>query len=351
MTSSESNESNSLEQQGINIEIRGVELRVLPIPENKLNANNPLELNIDITNSNIAPFRFNRSGTLIPQVVDSDGQVLQMQEPKGRRNFNKDSNYLVQHGESNFLSSYAKLSWRNKKLQLQISDIYPEEASYWTINDIKPGTYQLRFIYRTNIETAVGVETVRLYTQFITLRLIEPVATNRNTVEVDGIRFETLVPQQLLTIPKKQPDAITPVQFGLRVTNRSSTPYRFKFHGLKPEIQNMNGQSLYRVYNTNATFGLDESHFLLAMPGETLTCFVDGELRWYVDSNQLVMQGRDSIGGYWSFQTLNPGKYRLRFTYSGPSQSSVVRVLRGVVIEDLWTGIVPTPFIEFRLAE
>jgi hypothetical protein len=63
------------------------------------------------------------------------------------------------------------------------------------------------------------------------------------------------------------------------------------------------------------------------------------------------MQGRDSIGGYWSFQTLNLGKYRLRFTYIGPRQSSLTQVLRGVVIEDLWTGIVPTPFIEFRLAE
>jgi hypothetical protein len=229
--------------------------------------------------------------------------------------------------------------------------MYPEEASYWTINDIKPGTYQLRFIYRTNIETSAGVEIVRLYTQFINLRLIETIATNKNSVEVDGIRFETLVPQQLLTIPQKQPDAITSVQFGLRVTNGSLIPYRFNFHGLKPEIQNMNGLSLYRVYNTNATFGLDESHFLLAMPGETLTYFVDGQLRWSVDSHQIVMQGRDSIGGYWSFQTLNPGKYRLRFTYTGSSQSSLTRVLRGVVIEDLWTGIVPTPFIEFRLAE
>ncbi len=198
MPSFQLNDSNSLEQQGINIKIRREELRVLSIPENKLNANNPLELDINITNSNIAPFNFNRYGKLIPQVVDSDGQVLQMQEPKGKRNFNKDRNYLVQHGESTFLSSYAKLSWQEKKLRLQISDMYPEEASYWTINDIKPGTYQLRFIYRTNIKTSAGVEIVRLYTQFITLRLIETIATNKNTVEVDGIRFETLVPQRFM---------------------------------------------------------------------------------------------------------------------------------------------------------
>ncbi|MEH2420038.1 MAG: hypothetical protein V7K48_03570 [Nostoc sp.] len=109
------------------------------------------------------------------------------------------------------------------------------------------------------------------------MRLIEPVATN-NSVEVDSIRFETLVPKQVFTIPKKQPDARTFVRFGLQVTNLSSTPYRFKFYGLIPEVQSINGQLFSPMYNRNATRRTEESHFLLAMQGEDLTYFVDGEI-------------------------------------------------------------------------
>ncbi|WP_375515207.1 hypothetical protein [uncultured Nostoc sp.] len=207
MTSFESNDSNSIESQGISLQIWRTEFLVLPIPKRELNANTPVKLDITISNKMLTHFRFNRSGSLIPQIVGSNGQVLQMQEPKNWRKINKYDDYLVQPGESTFTLLYAKLSWKNKKLQFQIADLPTETGNYWTVNDIQLGTYQLRFIYRTNIKSAVGIETVRLNTQYITLRLIEPVATNNNSVEVDSIRFETLVPKQVFTIPKKQPDA------------------------------------------------------------------------------------------------------------------------------------------------
>ncbi|MEH2081473.1 MAG: hypothetical protein V7K89_16175 [Nostoc sp.] len=349
MTSFESNDSNSIESQGISLQIWRTEFLVLPIPKRELNANTPVKLDITISNKMLTHFRYNRSGSLIPQIVGSNGQVLQMQEPKNRRKINKYDDYLVQPGDSIFTLLYAKLSWKNKKLQFQIPDLPTETGNYWTVNDIQLGTYQLRFIYRTNIKSAVGIETVRLNTQYINLRLIEPVATNNNSVEVDSIRFETLVPQPRLIIPKKQPEAINFVQFGLRVTNLSSITYRFNFHGLKPEIQSMNGQLIRRVYHRNVTIGTDESHFLLAMPKESLTCFIDAELRWYLHSNQIVMQGRDSIGGYWSFQNLNLGNYRVRFTYKGSKPDDVTKLLHGVIIENLWRTTVHLPFIDFNL--
>ncbi|MDF5737031.1 MULTISPECIES: hypothetical protein [unclassified Nostoc] len=153
MTSFESNDSNSIEAQGISLEIWRTECLVLPIPKIEPNANTPVKLHINISNKMLTHFRFNRSGTLIPQIVGSDDQVLQMQEPKNRRKINKYDDYLVQPGDSTFTLLYAKLSWENKKLQFQIPDLPNEPSNYWTVNDIQLGTYQLRFIYRTNIKS------------------------------------------------------------------------------------------------------------------------------------------------------------------------------------------------------
>ncbi|WP_414567225.1 hypothetical protein [Nostoc sp. CCY 9925] len=58
-----------------------------------------------------------------------------------------------------------------------------------------------------------------------------------NAVEVNHVRFETLVPQQRLIIPLKKENVTTFVQFGLRITNFSSNPYSFKLFGLKPEVE------------------------------------------------------------------------------------------------------------------
>ena len=62
--------------------------------------------------------------------------------------------------------------------------------------------------------------------------------------EADGIRFETLVSEQVLTIPPKEFDAYTPVELGIRVTNLSLLPYRFIFFYLVPEIVTVDGKQL-----------------------------------------------------------------------------------------------------------
>ncbi|MBD2411148.1 hypothetical protein H6H01_10460 [Nostoc calcicola FACHB-3891] len=170
-----------------------------------------------------------------------------------------------------------------------------------------------------------------------------------NAVEVDNIRFETLVPQQRLIIPLKKENITNFVQFGLRITNFSSNPYSFKLYGLKPEVRNSQGRLLKRIYQTNRTVGLDESHFFIVLPGESLTGFVDGELRWYLHNNELVMQGQDNIGGYWYFHNLSLGKYGISFAYRSPTQSNLNKLFRPIVIENLWAGKVTTPLVEFCL--
>lgn len=82
------------------------------------------------------------------------------------------------------------------------------------------------------------------------------------------------------------------------------------------------------------------------MPGESLTFFVDAELYWYNHKIRLAGYARD--GGVWTFGALKPGIYQVRFTYQ--SRSPVRKIYYGGSVEGLWTGVVSTPFVEFRLA-
>ncbi len=169
-------------------------------------------------------------------------------------------------------------------------------------------------------------------------------STNSNTVEVDGIRFKTLVPERVLMIPTRE-DVKTPVQFGIRVTNLSSIPYRFIFFGLMPELQDAKGVVIERTWGRNATKAPQEADFLLAMPGESLAFFVEGQLYCYQD--KFGLGGYESSGGAWAFRTLNPGRYQVRFTYE--NRDAVRKIYYGGSVEGLWTGKASTPWEEFRL--
>ncbi|MEG3858412.1 hypothetical protein [Microcoleus sp. herbarium12] len=164
------------------------------------------------------------------------------------------------------------------------------------------------------------------------------------TIEVDGICFETLVPEREVLIPTKDGDT-TPVKFGIRVTNLSTIPAGFKLCGLMPELQDAKGTVIDRSYARNATKGLQEDDFLLAMPNESLTFFVEGEL--YCERDKFGLTGYESSGGVWTFRTLNPGKYQVRFTYE--NQNAVRKIPYGGTVEGLWTGKASTPWEEFRL--
>ncbi|MEG4576116.1 hypothetical protein QUA56_26120 [Microcoleus sp. N3A4] len=49
---------------------------------------------------------------------------------------------------------------------------------------------------------------------------------NHNAVEVDGIRFETIVPNRVLSVPvkKSNSDGYTSVELGMKITNGTPIP-------------------------------------------------------------------------------------------------------------------------------
>ncbi|MCU0543710.1 MAG: hypothetical protein MUE44_16270 [Oscillatoriaceae cyanobacterium Prado104] len=177
------------------------------------------------------------------------------------------------------------------------------------------------------------------------MNLGEP--SNNNTIEVDGVQFETLVPERELKIPNIE--SKTKVQFGIRITNNSLTSYRFMFFCLSPEVKRENGQFIQRSYAINATKVPTVSDFLLVQPQESLTFFINAKLCWR--DFQLRLTGDDGTGGVWSLYNLKPGVYSVRFTYENRSETGKIDggMTPWQFLESMWTGAVSTPDEEFRI--
>lgn len=174
-------------------------------------------------------------------------------------------------------------------------------------------------------------------------------SNDSNAVEVGGIQFETLVP--VLTVLAKRHNVTTPVRFGIRVTNMEPTPYRFIFFSLLPELLTEDGKAIERDYGRNATKAPAESDYLLSLPGESFTFFMDAELYWY--NCQLQLRGYEDSGGVWHFQNLKPALYRVRFTYESSYPIGKIEAGRKPwkFSEKLWMGKVSTPPVEFRIVQ
>ncbi len=68
---------------------------------------------------------------------------------------------------------------------------------------------------------------------------------DNNAVEVDGIHLETVVFNPIWRIPANQHGANTPVQFGVRITNKTSESIRVPLAlSFGPKILKMDGQEL-----------------------------------------------------------------------------------------------------------
>ncbi len=167
-----------------------------------------------------------------------------------------------------------------------------------------------------------------------------------NIVEEDNIYFETIVSQNVLSIPVNKNNAKTPIQLGVRVTNLSSNPYRFSIFYLGIELKTVNGHNIQLEYARNATRYPEAADFPLIELGKNFAFLLNADLYWI--HNTLVIGGRDKSGGFWTFRNLNPGTYQVQFTYK--SEKSRVKLHEGgTIVEGIWIGIATTPFVELRL--
>ena len=223
----------------------------------------------------------------------------------------------------------------------------------WSFKPLQLGTYQLRFTYSSprglhtgNIGSKEGSAIELLASPWASLRLVEPVGTDNSSVEVDSIRFKTVVPEQISIKPSTQPDSAIPVQLGMQITNNTSTPFHFiVFDSLIPQLMGVDSSiPCLRTGGGNAFKAPLESDSHLALPGESVTLFPKAHLIWQKDGLlKLIVFGRGTT--CWLFSDLKPGTYRIQMIYRSPTNES------DRVFEDLWMGMVHTPFVEFHLIQ
>ncbi|MDJ1170349.1 hypothetical protein PMG71_12995 [Roseofilum sp. BLCC_M154] len=166
-----------------------------------------------------------------------------------------------------------------------------------------------------------------------------------------GIRFETLVPERVLIIPN-QDNIKTWAEFGIKVTNQTSTPYRFIFFNLEMEMIGLEREKIQCDYTRNQTNTPQESDFLLAKPGETLTFSIKAKFVW--SGYRLGLRYRDLSNGFCVFIGLKPIKYWVRFTYRNvfpisPNPKINCSRTPWPFSEELWTGIASSPYEQFYL--
>jgi hypothetical protein len=367
MTSFELNHSKEIEENGIQMEIWEPSFIVLPIPDNREWVNTCLQINVAITNNKLTPFPFIYD-ILTPELLAPDGQALHPQKLTNRQiNPSQYNGMGIPHKKT--LSCYliAKLSWHNNLLKLQAAISNSSQISinpdyFWSFEALQLGIYQLRFTYLSpereflffdantveisQVQTSV---TNLLATPWVNLQLIKPVESDKNAVQVDGIHFETVVPQQIWNISCSElSDTSSPIQIGINITNNTSSSQRFcSFTTLIPALMGADGFILGRNFGSGSTGWISpsESDFYLVMPGESKTFFVSVHIEKGRDGlfNLIV---NDTGKGYWLLPGLKLGIYQVRLTYR-----TLTNLFDTELFEDLWRGLVHTPFVEFCLVQ
>ncbi|MBE9107422.1 hypothetical protein IQ229_21560, partial [Nostoc cf. edaphicum LEGE 07299] len=189
MTSFESNESNFFEIDGIHLRIWEPNLIVLPILENRFDSSisvEIVEIKVYLINNTPNPCHLNPNQTLIPELLTSDGQVLQGQitldeavdelqkniPPQAAfgiwlRQFVSNLAQWLKRSETRVfdprlinsglripLTLVLRLIWQNNHLQLQVinspnslSKIFRFLDKSWFFNSLQPESYQFRFIW------------------------------------------------------------------------------------------------------------------------------------------------------------------------------------------------------------
>jgi hypothetical protein len=186
-----------------------------------------------------------------------------------------------------------------------------------------------------------------------------------NAIEVDGVRFETVVSQRVLTIPEAKRGVYTPVQLGIRFTNNTHKSLYFSsnFYAMFPEMIAPDGQLMRTGISCERYNPPFEYDYVLIVPGKAVTLHRDSFLFWIQNrkkkrDRQLALSIRFPCEDVYSFDPLYPGSYQFRFEYREYPESMdelsgwiepISLQTRERIRENLWTGKISTPFVNIQL--
>jgi hypothetical protein len=182
-------------------------------------------------------------------------------------------------------------------------------------------------------------------------------SSDNNAVEVDGVRFKTILSNPVLSIPVKKANSngYTSVELGMKITNATPNPLYFSgYTTLIPKLLEPGGKIKEWGRNSNILITPSESNYLLAMPGESVTFFPDTILLHKGNYTGLAIEYGD--GSVWVAGELKPGKYQFRFSYQKifyPRGKIISRPqeIEQNLLEQVWFGKVDAPFVELHLVK
>src|SRR5262249_31520053 len=170
------------------------------------------------------------------------------------------------------------------------------------------------------------------------------------TTEKDGIRFELLVPNTTWTTPEYKVGAATPIALGLRITNGTKKAYRFNVHDtLIPELKGPDGKTFEPGVGEVATDLRREADCPLVEPGSSVV-FLLGTAFYRMPDGRVQLRGDRASNQWFTLADAKPGRYKIRVSYRNDADQFTTAGGR-MVLKDVWTGDVPTPFVEVTVAK
>jgi hypothetical protein len=181
-------------------------------------------------------------------------------------------------------------------------------------------------------------------TELVSVRLVD-----RNAVAADGVTFETVIPDRLLTIPKDAESAPTPIEFGICITNNTSAPVRIRRDSLMPEVLGLNNEFIFPEILKFRPLTFTEADFPLIPPKQNLTLIWQGFLHSYKIANKKVLgiKVTDDRSKIFFVFSPKPGTFQIRLKYSNTDEETTsedMKILESKHMEGVLTGRSSSPW-------
>ena len=185
-----------------------------------------------------------------------------------------------------------------------------------------------------------------------------------NAVEVDNVRFETVVSASAVTIPEAKRGVFTSVQLGIRITNNRQKPFYFSsnVYSMFPEMIAPDGQVMVTGLHSERINSPIESDYMLVAAGKSVTFACDAFLFWI--QNQKKKRDRKltfnipfPCDDIYIFRLVYPGLYQFRFKYRNFREGMeeynnwIEPTILQTILQNIWTGEVLTPLVDIQLVE
>jgi RNA polymerase sigma-70 factor (ECF subfamily) len=320
-----------------------------------------IDVGLRLTNRDDKELVFDLFDTITMDLKSADGKLFQ--RDGGRNGTLPCPPLRLGAGRSATVFRSGRLEWQKDGKPLVLTG--PDGAGgIWLFRGLGPGKYLLSIRYEnTAARERMAPEATKgrtvwkgqVQTESVEFAIVPPKVEPTGkaaAIERDGMTFELVLPDRSWSIPENKPGLKTPIELGLRITNRSEKALTFGRYGgsdemLIAEMTGADGKALQRnLLEVFRHSGPQESDFALVLPGKSVTFFLDAGLFWERGTHRLG--GKDGHGGGWFFDDLKPGRYQVRIVYES-KDASVTLKPSGKVMKDIWTGKVETPFVEVSL--